>query len=260
MAHNITDRAFVWSADRGTHFRSARSTSLRPSLQMEVVQLSSFIPYNDAQFSNWAANFVAYVTANFADFGLAITDVDTLQDLKSPWDLSFAAHQEAQLAAKSATADKNTKRAAYESDIRTIAARINAYAGTTLAQREALGIVSSSFATATPDLGASDDTPLALVDIGNRLKHVLTVKNISDGEVKKAKPAGAIGCEVWRKVGAAPTGPADMQLLGVAPKSPYTIEYADEDAGKTAYYALRWINSKGEKGSWSETESATIAA
>ena len=32
------------------------------------------------------------------------------------------------------------------------------------------------------------------------------------------------------------------------------------DAGKPVYYLLRWVGARGEKGPWSETETATIAA
>src|SRR5436190_1457406 len=31
-------------------------------------------------------------------------------------------------------------------------------------------------------------------------------------------------------------------------------------AGKTAYYALRWVSTRGEKGPWSEVCAATVAA
>ncbi len=32
------------------------------------------------------------------------------------------------------------------------------------------------------------------------------------------------------------------------------------DANKIAHYMLRWVNTRGEKGPWSETASATIGA
>ncbi|MGQ0627317.1 MAG: hypothetical protein ACT4PL_04355 [Phycisphaerales bacterium] len=30
--------------------------------------------------------------------------------------------------------------------------------------------------------------------------------------------------------------------------------------GKTAYYALRWVNTRGERGPWSDVTTATVAA
>ena len=41
--------------------------------------------------------------------------------------------------------------------------------------------------------------------------------------------------------------------------SPYTAEFEGTDAGKTAYYILRWVTTRGEKGPWSETVAATIS-
>jgi hypothetical protein len=32
------------------------------------------------------------------------------------------------------------------------------------------------------------------------------------------------------------------------------------DTGRTAYYALRWVSTRGEKGPWSEVAAATVAA
>ena len=32
------------------------------------------------------------------------------------------------------------------------------------------------------------------------------------------------------------------------------------DGGKTAGYMLRWVNTRGEKGPWSEITTATVAA
>ena len=36
--------------------------------------------------------------------------------------------------------------------------------------------------------------------------------------------------------------------------------FQSADAGKTAYYALRWVSTRGEQGPWSEVAAATVAA
>lgn len=102
--------------------------------------------------------------------------------------------------------------------------------------------------------------PLPIIDISSRLKHVIRVQNETLSGTSKAKPVGAIGCEIWRKIGDAPVGPEDMEYVDMTTHSSYIIEYAAEDGGKMAHYLLRWVGSGGEKSSWSETESATIAA
>ena len=37
-------------------------------------------------------------------------------------------------------------------------------------------------------------------------------------------------------------------------------DFPSAEAGKTAYYALRWVSTRGEKGPWSEVCAATVAA
>jgi predicted phage tail protein len=52
-----------------------------------------------------------------------------------------------------------------------------------------------------------------------------------------------------------------VRLTGLAPRcsaiSP--AQYTGAQAGQMAYYWLRWVNTRGEKGPWSEPVSATIA-
>ena len=75
-----------------------------------------------------------------------------------------------------------------------------------------------------------------------------------------AKPAGVDCCELWLYIGTtAPAGPDAMHLQGVDNSTPYLMEFDSADASKTAYWALRWVNTRGEHGPWSATVSATIS-
>ncbi len=76
-----------------------------------------------------------------------------------------------------------------------------------------------------------------------------------------------MGAEVWVKVvepqgGLAmpPSGPSELRFLSLATRTPHVAEFPGPDGGKTAHYMLRWIATTGEKGSWSETASATNGA
>jgi hypothetical protein len=221
---------------------------------------NTYLPSNDDQFSDWAANFIAYVTQHFADFGLTINDVDALNDLQTPWGVDLAAHKVAQVAAKTATATKDASREAFETRIRSTVGRINSYPTITEAQREAMRLVPPAYSGPGGDLGMQDETPSATIDIGNRLKHVMRIQNQTSSGVQNGRPSGVLGAEVWAKVGMAPADPSEMQLVGFATKSQLSVDYSGADAGKQVYYALRWVTPNGEKGNWSETESATIAA
>ena len=92
----------------------------------------------------------------------------------------------------------------------------------------------------------------------DRLLHVI---HFSDEltPTRKAKPKGTMGAEVWVKVGdPAPVDESELTFLTLHTRTPYTAKYVGADANKTAHYMLRWVNTRGQKGPWSETASATI--
>jgi len=49
-----------------------------------------------------------------------------------------------------------------------------------------------------------------------------------------------------------------MDYTATDTKTPYTYDFEPADAGKTAYYWVRWVNPKGEPGPWGAMVSATI--
>ena len=68
-------------------------------------------------------------------------------------------------------------------------------------------------------------------------------------------------CEVWLYIGTtAPAGPEVMHLQGVIRSTPFLMNFDSADAGKTGFWALRWVNTKSEHGPWSATVSGTIPA
>jgi hypothetical protein len=78
---------------------------------------------------------------------------------------------------------------------------------------------------------------------------------------RKAKPAGVMGAEIWAKIGPTPpVDPSELTFLAVDTRTPYTTDFDGADGGKQAHYMLRWVNTRGETGPWSETATATIGA
>ncbi len=221
--------------------------------------MAGYLPTNDGQFSEWVQQFLTYVTAHEVELGITAVQVAVLGGLQTEWNNAYAAHTIARTTAKSCTADKNAKRKAMEDGLRPIVAFIQGRAETSDAEREAMGLGTGGGATPS-DVELSDERPLPIIDISARLKHVLRVQTVTPTGTKKARPQGMIGAELWRKIGEQPSGVQDMEYVGIVKKTPHMLEYSDSEAGKMAHYALRWINTKGEPGSWSETESATIAA
>ena len=74
-----------------------------------------------------------------------------------------------------------------------------------------------------------------------------------------AKPHGVHACDIRIFVGTAP--PADESVyifLAHDTRTPYTDVHPTADAGKTAYYMLRWLSTRLEPGPWGDVVSAKI--
>ncbi|MBK8913114.1 MAG: hypothetical protein IPM64_00690 [Phycisphaerales bacterium] len=126
--------------------------------------------------------------------------------------------------------------------------------------------------------------PLVRVDTSRRLLHTLRFSDEST-PTRRRKPYGVLGAEVWVALAAAHDPPPLLRFAGVA-SSEFRVTSSEEngeptpafrflavstdgtlqtdfttaEAGQTAYYALRWLSTRGETGPWSEVAAATVAA
>lgn len=218
---------------------------------------TDYIPSADAELSAWLDNFVKYANANLASLGVVAADVTPLQDALTDWDGKYADHVSAQAAAAGAREAKEASRATAVSIARLLAQRIQTNPNVQNSDRQSLGMnVRSTTRTAT---AAPTSRPVATVDTRQRLQHTISfVDENTPGS--RAKPAGVSGCEVWMKIGTAPTDPSELTFLAIDTRSPYTAVFDGADGGKIAHYMLRWVNTRGERGPWSQTVSATITA
>jgi hypothetical protein len=218
--------------------------------------MADYIPSSDADFDAWTRNFVDNVVADAAALGLSPAQVTSLQGGQADWGAKYPASNAAQAAMNSAVQAKNDSRSGYEDLVRSLANIIQSSPQVTDTQRQSLGLnVRSTTRTAA---GAPTSKPVATIDTSQRLRHTINfVDELSP--TRRAKPDGAQGCEIWIKVGdPAPAGPKDVHYLALDTRTPYTVEFDASDAGKTAYYMLRWISTRAEPGPWSATVSGTI--
>jgi len=139
---------------------------------------------------------------------------------------------------------------------------------TSNAERAEMGITARDTSPLPEPLPAMP--PLALVESGQRLTLQLRPGAAPRSEpdestpARRARPAGVLGAEVWVKLvdadEPAPTNPAALVFLTMTTKPTFRAEFKPGEGGKTAVYMARWINTRGEKGPWSEIATATVAA
>jgi hypothetical protein len=80
-----------------------------------------------------------------------------------------------------------------------------------------------------------------------------------EGDHKRGKPPGQHCVEIASAILDTPPTRWDQLIYSaVDTHSPYTFSFENDQRGKTLYFALRWENTRGEKGPWSEIHSAII--
>lgn len=219
--------------------------------------MADYIPGPDASFQAWQSNFVTYASANLAALGLVAADMVPITAGQTAWAAAFPAHVAAVAAAKAAKQTKDESRAAYVAAIRPLVRRLQASPLVSDAEKASLGI---TVAQTSGPIGPPTTSPIVTIECGNRLQQVLRFVD-SATPTKKAKPPGALGVEIWNKVGTTPpTGEADLRFVAVDTNAPYVLNFAAEDGGKTNYVWMRWVSPTGERGPWGEQAQATIAA
>lgn len=128
------------------------------------------------------------------------------------------------------------------------------------AEKASLGITVAQ--TAGP-IGPPTTAPLVSIECGARLQQTPRFVDATTPTrpPTKAKPPGALGVEIWNKVGLTPpTGESDLRFVAVDTNAPYLMHFDSADGGKTNYAWMRWVSPTGERGPWGEQAQATIAA
>ena len=218
--------------------------------------MADFIPATDADFDSFTTQLGTFVNGNLADFGLAAGDVGVLNAAQTVWDAAYPAVAPAVAAASAATQAKATARDALTVAVRGLVKLIQAKPGVSDESKQAIGITVSA-GTRTP-VGVPGTAPVGQIELLNRLEQTINFADATS-PTSKAKPASVRGCQVWLKIGTTPPASAsELHFLATDTRSPYVAQFDATDAGKTAYYWLRWENTKGETGPWSAPVSATI--
>jgi hypothetical protein len=77
--------------------------------------------------------------------------------------------------------------------------------------------------------------------------------------IKGAKPEGQHGVEVcWAILDAPPKSVTELVNSSFVTRSPLILKFEEEQRGKTVYFRMRWENTRGEKGPWSDVYNAII--
>jgi hypothetical protein len=217
----------------------------------------NFIPKPDAAFDTWQGNLMVGVAPKAPAWNIPLDAVAELQTLKARWTTAYAAFENPATRNHLIVTEKRNARNAYETEIRKFVKSYLAYnPAVTDNDREELGLTvpkhsrtPAPVATTYPDF-----------DIDSGTIRRLTIHFYDQGSKKsKAKPEGQHGAEIRWIISDVPV--VDVPELihsSFDTHTPLTLEFAGHERGKTVYFCLCWENTRGEKGPWSEIQSAVI--
>jgi hypothetical protein len=227
--------------------------------------MSDYMPTKDADLIAWMNVFMTYAGTNMTALGLVAADMTALGSQFSAFNGTYGSANTAHQQAVTATQAKLAARRSAELAFRAMVRKLQANGTLSDIQRQGLGITvrdSRPSLLAAATLANATPRPLALVDNGRQLIHL--VRYAQEGPpTRRAKPQGVRACEVRMLVLAkdapVPDQAEAMKSLGMPTRSPYPVEFAPADAGKMAWYRLRWVDSANTPvGEWSRPVGAMI--
>ncbi len=218
---------------------------------------SDFVPHSDGAFNLWQGDFVQEIEQNAPVWGIAMEDIASLRAKKSAWDLAFSKASNKQNRTAADVQAKDDALFEFVNVIRPFTAQwLSNNSKVTDSDRTRLGLTVRT-GTRTPT-AKPDSCPVATIDFSIRKQHTIVFSD-ENSPRSKAKPEGVHGCEIFMKIdGEAPKLVSELTYLATCTAAPYVVTFDGTQAGKTVYYWLRWVNTRGEAGPWSNVASAMV--
>lgn len=217
-------------------------------------QYPPYIPPKDALFALWAANFSTLLTANPALYGLEAADATAVETANVVFQTAYPIAIDPDTRTVPTVAAKDVARASLEAVVRPLAVRISRNASVTDEAKAGIGVTVRTLVP-TPIPVPTEQPSIALVSATSLNQTLSYAVALNTG---KAKPFGAVGMEVYRAVGVAPTiDPRVATYMGAVTKSPFRQVFEAEDQGKYCTYFCRYVTASGpggvaQRGPWSD--------
>ncbi|MDR3193676.1 MAG: hypothetical protein LBT76_00110 [Tannerella sp.] len=216
---------------------------------------NDYIPQAYSALLSWGSNFVTYLNANLDRFGITSTAIAPLVG-------KYGEYVTSNSKAESANAGK-ADRLNREEDARDLKRIIRDLVNQCLRYNPEV----TDEDRINLGLHVPDDNPTpkpkpttqieATIDPSIIMQLTLRYRNA--GSQSHAKPDGVHGAEIrWNILATPPASTEDLIHSEFSTRSPHTFTFDEDRRGKTVYFRLRWENTRGQKGPWSELYSAII--
>jgi hypothetical protein len=175
---------------------------------------------------------------------------------KNAWTAAWAAYQNPATRTTVIIFNKNEARKVYQPLLSTLAEILKSNPLVSPADLEEMGIAVNKGRGSTTNRAPETYPDF---DIDSSVIRRLKIAFRDNGATSRGKPHGVHGAEIrWYILDAPPKDISDLRNSSFDTHSPFMLEFSEVDRGKTVWFCLRWENTTGEKGPWSEIISAII--
>jgi hypothetical protein len=220
------------------------------------MRTNDFIPKSDPVFLIWIKTLIAYLQTKFSLWGVPKAAVTEVNDLIPPFDSALALAENPATRTKVTVQAKKTARKNLESKARILLKAYVTYnPAVTDADRDVMGLPIHK-TTHTP---VHEPTTVPEAEVKLPSPGVVEIHFRDAGSKRKAKPKGIHGAEIaWAILSAPTTDWNELNHSTFDMRTPQRLTFDGTERGKTVYFALRWENTRGEKGPWSEIMNTII--
>jgi hypothetical protein len=222
-----------------------------------MMKTRDYLPKRDRLFLQWVINFLNHLSVILARLGFPLEVYEALQALRGDFEQKLDVAEAPPTRTRGTVAAKNVAKKKLDSAVRAAVQRYLAHnPDVTEQDHDDLGIPNyKTSRTPAPVAGEAPD-----FDINTSVLGRIIIAFFEKGSShKKAKPAGQHCVEVgWVQSDTPITRWDELAHSNVDTNSPFTLSFENDQRGKTVYFALRWENTRGEKGPWSAIQNAII--
>jgi hypothetical protein len=200
--------------------------------------------------------FFSYLIVNLQRFGIAESVIAPLVSLREDFETKYATAIAPATRTKASVLAKNNAIKALKKAIRAFLKEYITFNHlVTDEDRKNLGLHIRKDSRTSVSVPVT--YPLFTVD-SSTIRVLLILFRDAAGE-GRAKPDGVRGAEIkWGFSDTPIVNPDELPFSAFDTRSPFRLEFRGEDRGKTVWFCLRWENTRGEKGPWSEIVSAIV--
>lgn len=220
--------------------------------------LPPYIPSRNANLVAWMANFSTLLTASPGTYGLTAADASLVAGQNAAITTGYALITSPSTKTAATVSAFNTEKINALAIFRPYAQTISLNAGVSSSAKTAIGV---NPRTSTPlPITAPTTNPVLTAISTSTAGTILRYRDSVASPSVKSKPYGVIGVQVYAETSTTPiTDPTTINFVQTITKSPWTQVLGAGAAGKTAYFAARYITRKGLVGPWSPIISCIVA-